>query len=152
MCSHSPQPLTLLVILKKELSITFCAGLTLGRSPKSKDITGNGSPLDNVYTLQYIKFSPLSGDLSTCVSERFWKVSYSPEVYVQPSVSLHYSALLNENLSESWVHREVTDWHVGWHHSNVSIPRRKALFNCTKVSCDEWAHHPGSYFYTSSSL
>lgn len=35
-------------------------------------------------------------------------------------------------VSESWGHWEVTDWHVGWHHSNGSIPRRIAGFNRKK--------------------
>lgn len=83
------------------------------------------------------------GNMSTCLSERFCRVSYSQG----PCSALNLITLQRSSkwkaCSECWGHCEVSDWHVDWHHSNVPVPRRIAGFNCPKVSCDEWTSRPG---------
>lgn len=68
------------------------------------------------------------GNKSASLSERFWKVTYSLRPYL---ITLQCSPKWKA-LSGSWGHWEVSDWHVAWHHSHVSIPRRTAEFNSLK--------------------
>lgn len=70
------------------------------------------------------------GGINQPLSERFWKVTYSLWPYL---ITLQCSPKWKA-LSGSWGHWEVSDWHVAWHHSNVSIPRRTAEFNSLKLA------------------
>lgn len=58
-----------------------------------------------------------------------WVIAKGPCSAALNLITLQCSNKWNA-LQESWGHWEVSDWHIGWHRSNVPIPRRITGFNC----------------------